>query len=42
LQVVVPEHSAAGSVLTGTFEQVPSAPATLQALHVPEQALLQQ
>lgn len=35
-------HSFAGSVPVGTFEQVPSEPATLQALHVPTHVVSQQ
>jgi hypothetical protein len=38
-QVPVPVHSFAGSAFTGTGQQVPSCPATLQAWHRPVHAL---
>ena len=34
-------HSIAGSVPVGTFEQMPSEPATLQALHAPQHVVAQ-
>ena len=42
LHVVAPVHSFAGSVFAGTFEHVPTLPATLHAWHVPLQVELQQ